>query len=647
MIVGTAGHIDHGKTALVRALTGVETDRLKEEKARGISIDLGFAYLPGEADGDGVLGFVDVPGHDRFVRNMLAGATGIDFALLVVAADDGLMPQTREHLAILDLLGLSRGAAIITKCDLVEPARIAALTGELAALLAPTSLAAVPIMAVSSATGDGIADLRALLFDAAARDDRAAPAGRFRLAVDRSFSLAGAGTVVTGAMLSGSVALGDMVTISPSGLRARVRSIHAQNRPIEQGRAGDRCALNLAGEGISRHAIARGDMILDAALHAPTRRIDARLRLLPGEPRPLAHWTPVRLHHGAAERSARVALLQEEPVAPGEEALVQLVLDEPIAASVGDRFIVRDTAASRTMGGGTLLDLRAPQRRRRTPQRLAVLEALSLPDPAEALGALLERWPHHVEQAAFFRDRAMTPGEQADVLAHVPHSLCTQADALFSPAIWAALQGSACAALAAFHRSYPQLLGMGAVRLASALEPRLPARIGQGVVAALVESGLLAAQGGAVRLPEHQLGLDKADQTLWACIAPLLGGEARFRPPRVAEIAEALRLRLFDVRRVLKSMARRGDVVEIAPDHFFLRETEVEMAHIAADVAQHGVEGEFGAALFRDRLANGRKVAIQILDHFDRHGLTLRRGDLRRINGPKMEAFLAAQRAPA
>jgi selenocysteine-specific elongation factor len=647
MIVGTAGHIDHGKTALVRALTGVETDRLKEEKARGISIDLGFAYLPGEGGEEAILGFVDVPGHDKFVRNMLAGATGIDFALLVVAADDGIMPQTREHLAILDLLGLSRGVVVITKCDLAEPGRIDTLAGEIGALIGATSLAGAPVITVSSATGEGIADLRALLFDAAACDERGAPAGRFRLAVDRCFSLAGAGTVVTGAVLSGSVALGDMVLVSPGGLRARVRSIHAQNRATAQGRAGDRCALNLAGEGLSRHAIRRGDMVLDPALHAPTGRLDARLRLLPGEPRPLAHWTPVRLHHGAAERSARVALLQEVPIEPGETALVQLVLDEPIAASVGDRFILRDTSASRTMAGGTVIDLRAPQRRRRPPPRLAMLDALSLPDPADVLAALLARWPHYVERAPFFRDRALTDDEQAAVLARVPHRLCRQADALFAPESWTALEASARAALAAFHHSHPQLLGMGAVSLAGALAPRLPGRIGQGVVAALVESGVLMAQGGTVRLPEHQLGLDKADQALWARIAPLLGAEARFRPQRVTELAETLRLRVFDVRRVLKSMARRGDVVEIAPDHFFLRETEVEMARIAADVAQHGVDGEFGAALFRDRLANGRKVAIQILDHFDRNGLTLRRGDLRRINGPKMEAYLAAHRAPA
>lgn len=639
MIVGTAGHIDHGKTALVQALTGVETDRLKDEKARGISIDLGFAYLP--TDDGGIIGFVDVPGHDRFVRNMLAGATGIDFALLVVAADDGIMPQTREHLAILDLLGLSRGMVAITKSDLADADLLALLTAEIEALLAPTCLAGAPVLPVSSLTGAGLPALRGMLAAAAGEAGADRSGGRFRLAVDRAFSLAGTGTVVTGAVLSGSIAPGDSVILSPAGLRARVRSVHAQNRPAERGAAGDRCALNLTGEGITRQSVVRGDMVVDAGLHAPTKRIDAVLRLLPGEPRALAHWTPVHLHHGAAERNARIALLQDEPVAPGEEALVQLVLDEPIAAAAGDRFIVRDTSASRTMGGGQLLDLRAPQRRRRTPRRLAQIEALRERDPAAVLAALLDRWPHHVDRTAFFRDRALSEAAHQAVLARVPHVACAQADALFAPATWAALEASARAALTAFHRDRPQLLGMSAVRLAEAMEPRLPSAIGQGVVAALVEKGVLAAQGGAVRLPQHQLGLDKADRDLWRRVEPLIDRDARFRPPRVGDIAEALRCREFDVRRVFKALARQGQVVEIAPDHFFLRTAEVEMAKIAADVASQIDNGQFTAALFRDRLLNGRKVAIQILDHFDRNGLTLRQGDLRRINPPKLKAFLA------
>ena len=280
MIIGTAGHIDHGKTALVGALTGVDTDRLKEEKARGISIDLGFAYLPTEA---GTLGFIDVPGHEKFIHTMLAGASGIDFALLIVAADDGVMPQTREHLALLDLLGISSGLVALTKADLADEHRRAEVEAEIAMLLDGTSLEGAETVPASAVTGEGIDDLRARLV-AAGRDFSArATEGRFRLAVDRSFTLAGAGTVVTGTVLSGRVRVGNQLVVSPSGIAARVRSIHAQNRKAEEGRAGDRCALNLAGDGVSHEAIHRGDMVLDASLFAPTERIDASLRVLAGD----------------------------------------------------------------------------------------------------------------------------------------------------------------------------------------------------------------------------------------------------------------------------------------------------------------------------------------------------------------------------
>ncbi|MFC3571478.1 selenocysteine-specific translation elongation factor, partial [Paracoccus simplex] len=375
MIVGTAGHIDHGKTALVKVLTGTDADRLAEEKARGITIELGFAYA--DLGGGRVTGFVDVPGHEKFVHTMLAGAGGIDLALLVVAADDGIMPQTREHLAILDLLGITRGLVALTKADLAEPARIVALTAEIAALLAPTGLAGAPVFPVSSLTGAGIAALRAALAEAEAQTATRATGARFRMAVDRSFTLAGAGTVVTGTVLSGRVAAGDHVTVSPSGLAARLRGIHAQNRKADAGLAGQRCALNLAGEGVTREAIHRGDVVLDPALHAPTQRIDVNLRVLDSEPKPLATWFPARLHLGAAETGARIVPL-EGPIAPGATGLAQIVLDRPVAAAWGERFILRDTSARRTIGGGSLIDLRPPARRRARPERLALLRAMAL-----------------------------------------------------------------------------------------------------------------------------------------------------------------------------------------------------------------------------------------------------------------------------
>ena len=639
MIVGTAGHIDHGKSALVRALTGVATDRLKEEKARGISIDLGFAYLP-TADGS-IIGFVDVPGHEKFVRNMLAGATGIDFVLLVVAADDGIMLQTREHLAILDLLGIPRGLVALTKTDLVPPERVLAVADDIRHALQATSLSSAEIFPVSSVTGKGMEELRtSLLAEAGAFQTRTAQ-GRFRLAVDRCFTLTGAGTVVTGPVLSGRVSVGDTVVVSPDGLRARVRSIHAQNTPAEVGSAGERCALNLAGDGVGRSAIARGDVVLDPALHAPAERIDATFRLLASETRPLAHWTPVHLHHAAAEVGARAALLEDEPIAPGAEGRIQLVLDRPIAAAVGDRFILRDTSGSRTIGGGRFVDLRGPHRRRRTPARLEQLAALGLDDPKASIAAQLDRWPLFVDLTAFKRDRALSDEQAKAALDGVPHVRVLAGLKLIavSPTTWKHLLDSGRGALEGFHKAHPELPGLAAPRLAAALEPRLPTPIATAVVRAMVEAGALVSEGGTIRTPEHQFGLDPNDQHLWESICPLLSGEERFRPPRASEIAALLNAPEAEVRRVLKALARRKDVVEVAPDHFFRRETVEEMAAITADVARGQSDGQFAAAQLRDRLNNGRKVAIQVLEYFDRRGLTLRRGDLRRINPSRLDLF--------
>ena len=405
MIVGTAGHIDHGKTALVRALTGVDTDRLKEEKARGITIDLGFAYLP-VANGVSI-GFVDVPGHEKFVHTMVAGAGSIDFALLVVAADDGVMPQTREHIAIMDLLGLARGIVALTKVDLVSDERRQNVIAAINDVLAETSLSGSTIAPVSVVTGEGVASLRQRLIEATCGADRHGSARRFRLVVDRCFVLTGIGTVVTGTVLSGAVAIGDRVTVSPSGIGARVRSIHAQNRAVDRGQARDRCALNLAGDGVTKDAIRRGDAVLDPELHAPTERIDATLRLLASEPKPITQWMPARLHHAAADVGARLVLLGDRPIAPGEQAYVQLVLDRPIAGAVGDRYVIRDTSARRTIGGGRFLDLRAPTRKRRTPERMSTLDACSIEPPDGALMALARAGAGYVDLNAFARDRML------------------------------------------------------------------------------------------------------------------------------------------------------------------------------------------------------------------------------------------------
>jgi selenocysteine-specific elongation factor len=639
MIIGTAGHVDHGKTALVRALTGVNTDRLKEEKARGITIDLGFAYLPTQ-DGTS-MGFVDVPGHEKFVHTMVAGAGGIDFALLVVAADDGVMPQTREHLAIMDLLGVDAGIVALTKVDLVSDKRRKDVSAEIVDALAGTSLEGSTIVAVSVVSGEGIDALRDDLIERVHSVGRRDSPQRFRLAVDRSFVLAGIGTVVTGTVLSGAVTGGDHVIVSPSGIAARVRSIHAQNRPADRGNAGDRCALNLVGEGIAKDAIRRGDAVLAPELHAPTDRIDARLKVLASEPKPIAQWMPARLHHAAADVEARIVLLSDQPIAPGCDAYVQLVLEKPIAAAVGDRYVLRDTSARRTIGGGRFLDLRAPTRKRRTPERIAVLDACSIDPPERALVALAGGAAGYVDLNAFARDRMMSVDEMSRLadtfgLVRIPFA---GTQAAFQDQVWTRLLETIHDKVAAYHADNPDLAGIGRERLRLAFKPLMPSPLFVAVLQHLSRGQKLVLDGAWVRLPEHQARLTAGDQTLWSDVRRLIEGEERFRPPRVRDIAKIIDRLETDVRRLFKVLGRLGNVDEVAHDHFFLRPTVAEMVDIASDLAAKAPMGEFTAAQFRDRLDNGRKVAIQILEFFDRHGVTLRRGDLRRINRYRLDLF--------
>jgi selenocysteine-specific elongation factor len=642
MIVGTAGHIDHGKTALVGSLTGVDTDRLKEEKARGISIDLGFAYWP--RPGGAIIGFVDVPGHEGLVHNMLAGATGIDFVILVVAADDGVMPQTREHLAIMDLLGLRRGVVALNKCDLVSADRLASVAGEVAATLVGTGLEGSPILSVSALTGAGLSQLTACLDAAAASAPTRARTGRFRLAVDRAFTLTGLGTAVTGTVLSGAVRIDERVLVSPSGREARVRSIHAHNQPVEVGEAGQRCALVLSGAEIRKETVRRGDVVLDPLLHAPTLRVDASLRVLPSEPCAIGQWFPVKVHHAAAETPGRVVVLRETPIAPGETDYAQLVLEWPLAAAAGDRFVIRDTSSSRTVGGGTLIDLRAPARRRRTAARRAEIAALAQEDPAEAVARLLAGPRGWIEFDGFLRDRAIGPEGAARLQRDLDLIIVSAAgwQAAMLPAAWDRLRADIGRTLDAFHAARPELPGIGLEQLRKEQSPGLPAPIFLAAVRRFAEAGDVVVDRTFLRRPGHEVRFSEAEERIWALIAPRLA-DAPYRPPRVRDIAKAMALDEGLIRRLMWMAARRGDVEEIAHDHFFLTSAVQRMAEVAIDLAARAPGHAFTAADFRDCLDNGRKVAIQILEFFDREGFTVRRQDLRRINSARAELFAPAR----
>ena len=461
MIVATAGHVNHGKTALVAALTGIDTDRLPEEKRRGLTIDLGFAHhaLP---DGR-IASFVDVPGHERFVRNMLAGVTAIDAALFVVAADDGPKPQTLEHLAILDLLGVSHGLVALTKADRVPPERLEEVEGAIATILADTSLAGVHVVPVSSLTGAGIPALREALSALAAGIAARPAAGHFRLAIDRAFLVQGTGLVVTGSVFSGRVATGDRLLLSPPGTEVRVRGIHADNQTAENAVAGQRCALNLAGTGVRKQDIRRGDWVLAEGAHAPTARIDARIRVLAGEARALAHWTPAHLHLGAADTTCRIAVLGAKAIPPGGDCLAQLVLDRPLGALYGDRLILRDQAARRTIAGGHVVDPFPPRRGRARPERLGRLTALEQPDAQACLQSLLDLDSGGLDLDGFARARNLEAAEAEALWSRVPMVRIPGAEPAtgFSPESWAALRARVVEALADWHARTPEAMGPG------------------------------------------------------------------------------------------------------------------------------------------------------------------------------------------
>ena len=617
MIVGTAGHIDHGKTRLVRALTGIETDRLPEERTRGISIELGYAYVP--VDATATLGFVDVPGHERFVHTMVAGATGIDVALLVVAADDGVMPQTREHLAILQLLGVDRGAVALTKIDRVDVARIAQVEIQIAALLARTSLQDAPVFACNSLDADdaGVAALRSHLHAWAAGTDSAHPAERqgelFRMPVDRVFSLAGHGTLVTGAVHGGVTGVGAHLQLMPAGNEVRVRSIHAQNQASEQAMAGQRCALNLAS--IARDAIDRGDWIADPRALLATTRVDVRLRL-PALAAPLRDWAPLHIHWGTMHRQARVVLLEHDDHGNGQ--LVQLVFDTPVCAMCGDRFIARDSAATRTLGGGIVLDPDPPQRRRRSPARLAWLGALEqLAAGAGVSLAALQRYCRRaIEQIELPEDARRIATRQDTVIILAAH--------------WQALRDQVVSSLRDWHERRPDEPGVDSGRLQRSTLPALAVSLWNALLQDLLDDGSVQRVGAWWRLPGHDHAPPERERLLLQRVLPRLhaGG---FDPPWVRTVATDLGLAEDELRAVLRRAAARGDLFQIVPDLFYAPARIAELAAILAQLSH--ATGTVDAAAFRDAIGLGRKRSIQILEFFNRVGYTRRVGDHHRPRG--------------
>lgn len=629
MIVATAGHIDHGKTTLVKALTGVDTDRLPEEKARGISIDLGFAYWT--PAGGATLGFVDVPGHERFVRNMLAGVCGIDYVILVVAADDGVMPQTTEHLQIVDLLGVSRGIAVVTKADRVAPSRVQQVAADVRTLLAPTGLAGIEVLPVSAVAGSGVSILRDRLATASAAHAWRAVAGRrFRYTVDRVFTVAGSGTVVTGTVVDGMVSTGQRLVLSPSGLEVRVRAVHQQDRAVAQARAGQRCALNLAGVEVAQ--VQRGDWTLDAELHAPTQLMDVRLRVLAGENRALRHWTPVHLHIGTSEAVARVAIRRGAAIGPGESGLARLVIDRPVAALSGDRFILRDQSARRTIGGGIVVDPFAP-RQRHTTQRVAQLDALQLESPEAALAALCACTPAGVDLIQFERSFNLDPAQRGALMKRLALTVLGKDPPLaFLETVVRAMKGAVTRALTSFHNAQPQNVGIAADALRLQSAPALGPIAFASLLRLLAAEGHLELSGSLVRRVRHVATDNPADEKTWQKLRPVLE-QAAWSGLTVTELVLATAMNQAIVDDFLHRKARIGTVVRVAPNRFYLRSTLAGFAAAVSEVAASTPDGRFTAAQVRDRVGLGRQLVIQILESLDRLGATRRIDDVRMLRG--------------
>ncbi len=632
MLVATAGHVDHGKTLLVRSLTGVDTDRLPEEKQRGLTIDLGFAY--NQLEQGKTLGFVDVPGHERFVRNMLAGVGVIDCGLLVVAVDDGPMPQTREHLAILELLGIKQLAVALTKIDKADEGRVTTVIKAVTELLDEGRFADAPVFPVSALTNVGMKDLSEYLDESALAHREGSAHGNFRLAVDRSFSVSGAGLVVTGAVFSGQITVSDRVLLMPAGIEVRVRSLHAQNQPSREGQMGQRCALNIAGPGLKNIQVHRGDWLVAPSLSETSRRFDAQLRVLPAETKALAHWTPVHVHHGAASLTGRVAILEDRKIEPGGEGFVQVVLDQETSLVHGDRFVLRDQSARCTIAGGVVIDPLSPTRGRARPARIEYLRTMQVEDTNKALGSLLDQELDGVNLEHFAIARNLTPAESLACVTQSDTEVINVRSTRYgiSAARWTRLRDRIVNDLRHWHVAHEDSMGPDDAQLCKPLTQLASRALSRVAVSELIREGVIVREGTGVRLASHVPKLSKEETALWERVRHHVS-ERSLKPPVVADLAQRLKLDIASLDAFLGRSVGRGQLVRLARNRCFHPQAIAELARVAEHLAEEMENGLFDARSYRDRSGLGRNLAIEVLEYFDATGLTLRVGDARKVIG--------------
>ncbi|HSS94308.1 MAG TPA: selenocysteine-specific translation elongation factor, partial [Candidatus Dormibacteraeota bacterium] len=606
MILGTAGHIDHGKSTLVTALTGIDPDRLAEEKRRGMTIDLGFAHM--RLPSGRQIGIVDVPGHARFIRNMLAGAHGLDAALLVVASDEGVMPQTREHLEIIDLLDIRQGVIALTKVDLIEASWLELVESEVAETVKGTALEGMEVVGVSAVTGAGMDELIAALDRVFAKVAPKPDARRPRLPIDRVFTMSGFGTVVTGTLIDGSIAVGDELEVLPGGAIARVRGLQQHNVKVESAVPGSRVAANLIG--VEKELLQRGHVLAPPDALQATRRIDGRVRVLASAPRGLRHGAELLLHTGTVEVGCRAILLEGDTIEPGAQGWIQLYLERPIAVANDDRFILRIPSPSLTVAGGQINDV-APRKHPR--HDAAVRESLERRAAGDVLQEELRKYPRGVAASALLK---ATLANDADVSRLRAHRV---GDWLFAEDAWSAIADRATRELTAYHAAHPLRRGMPREELRNklAIQPHLFGA----VVKALAEEGRLEDREGEIAAPSHKVAIESSDGPA-SSLLDLLGREP-FAPP---SLAEAMRTAGVSTE-VVRAMAQRGDLVRVSDDVAFTRDAYERAVVVVRELIASS--GSVSVAQVRDRLGASRRPVLALLEHLDAAKVTRRVGDAR------------------